>query len=297
MNELVSIVVLCYNSEEYVTETLDSILRQGYSPLELIITDDASTDQTLTVCRNWLDAHGQRFINTRLLRVDKNTGTSRNANRGVRASSGAWIKVIAGDDLLQTDCILSFINFVQSNDAQVVVSSMTPFRDEGNERKFGNIKNYSNELFYRPSTTSRQQFLISLFRYGINSPTLFMKRSAFDDVDGYDENMKIIEDMAMYFRFTLHRKKIYYLNQSTVYYRMHEASVSNSAKRSLVSEWKEIDREHRYETYIRPNVDKLALNLNRMLMKLYYKKDRLSRWLKALISYSGIRLVKYGIIQ
>lgn len=103
---LVSIVVLTYNSSEYVLETLNSAYRQTYQgELELIITDDCSKDNTVEVCREWLQAHGSRFVRTELITVDENTGVSKNINRGCRAAQGEWIKPIAGDDILTDDCI------------------------------------------------------------------------------------------------------------------------------------------------------------------------------------------------
>lgn len=297
MNELVSIVVLAYHSEPFILETLESIRQQDYSPIELIITDDGSTDQTLSLCKNWLKENSSRFQHVRLLTTEKNTGTSRNANRGVRASSGGWIKIIAGDDLLFPDCISSFIRYIHTNEAQVVVSSMIPFKEVQGERQFAKEKNYAGDFFYRTKTSARQQFLASLFRYCINSPTLFMKRSAFDEVDGYDEEMKIIEDMAIYFRFSLHRKKIHYLNQPTVYYRMHASSVSRNEVQTDLFQKKEEDRARRFKNYIEPNAGKWAIRWHKALMKVYYSKNAFSRGFKYRLSQLGVTLVKYRILE
>jgi alpha-1,3-rhamnosyltransferase len=297
MNELVSVVVLTYQAALYIEETLDSIFRQEYSPLELVITDDASTDDTITVCKNWLEHHKHRFSNVRLLRVDKNTGTSRNANRGVRASSGSWIKILAGDDLLQPDAINSFVQFIQQKDIQVVVSSMIPFRDKENTRHFAKEKNYSREFLYKSTTTIRQQFLALLYVYCINSPTLFMKRSAFDEVDGYDEEMRIIEDMPLYFRLALHRKRIYYLNKATVQYRIHSSSVSQSVSGSRFSDLKKLDRERRYKYYIEPNTTPLARVLYNALMKVYYQPHPFAKWRRRILAGMGILFIKLRVIE
>ena len=52
---LVSVVVITYNSEKYILETLESIKTQSYKNLELIISDDCSKDDTVMICRDWLD--------------------------------------------------------------------------------------------------------------------------------------------------------------------------------------------------------------------------------------------------
>ncbi|GAB1452027.1 hypothetical protein MASR2M47_20830 [Draconibacterium sp.] len=104
-NPLVSIVVITYNSSKFILDTLESAKEQTYQNLELIITDDCSTDNTIEICQNWIEKNSYRFVNTELITVEKNTGTAPNANRGLKVSKGEWIKFIAGDDFLLTNCI------------------------------------------------------------------------------------------------------------------------------------------------------------------------------------------------
>lgn len=80
-NPLVSVVVITYNSMLYVQKTLESILAQSYSNLEIIISDDASSDETVTFCSQWLQKNGNRFKRTRVVTLSVNTGIPANANR------------------------------------------------------------------------------------------------------------------------------------------------------------------------------------------------------------------------
>ena len=61
-NPLVSIIVVTYNSSLYVRETLESAKRQSYRNLELIVTDDASKDDTVKICREWIENNKNRFV-------------------------------------------------------------------------------------------------------------------------------------------------------------------------------------------------------------------------------------------
>jgi len=82
-NPLVSIIVITYNSAKFVLETLESAKAQTYQNIELIISDDGSTDNTVQICREWLKNNKESFVNTELITVEKNTGIPANCNRGV----------------------------------------------------------------------------------------------------------------------------------------------------------------------------------------------------------------------
>ncbi len=71
---LISVPVVTYNSSKTVLETLDSIYNQTYENLELIVSDDCSTDNTVDICQEWINAHKERFVRTELLVDEKNTG-------------------------------------------------------------------------------------------------------------------------------------------------------------------------------------------------------------------------------
>ncbi len=118
---LVSIIVITYNSSKYLIETLESAKAQTYQNIELIISDDASQDDTVEIYEKWIAENHERFVRTELITVEKNKGISANCNRGIRTSKGEWVKLIAGDDILMDDCIQDYINFINNNqDAQVI---------------------------------------------------------------------------------------------------------------------------------------------------------------------------------
>ena len=60
---LVSVIVITYNSSRYVLHTLESVHRQSFNDIELIVSDDCSTDNTFDLCREWLANYSDRFIN------------------------------------------------------------------------------------------------------------------------------------------------------------------------------------------------------------------------------------------
>ena len=66
---LVSVIVITYNSSKFVLETLESIYNQTYSNIELIISDDCSSDETINICQNWLYKNKNRFKNIELIDI------------------------------------------------------------------------------------------------------------------------------------------------------------------------------------------------------------------------------------
>ena len=112
---LVSVPVITYNSAKFVLETLESIKAQTYQNIELIISDDCSTDNTVELCQQWVEQNKNRFVRTQIITSEVNTGVSANGNRGRDACQGGWIKGIAGDDLLMPNCIADCVEYVQQH--------------------------------------------------------------------------------------------------------------------------------------------------------------------------------------
>lgn len=111
---LVTIAVTTYNSAEYVVETLDSVKAQTYDNIELIITDDGSKDDSVAICREWLEKNQSRFVRT-LLIEGENIGVAGNTNRALYAAQGEWWKDLSGDDILPSDAVEKHMLYVRSH--------------------------------------------------------------------------------------------------------------------------------------------------------------------------------------
>lgn len=220
---LVSIIVITYNSAKYVLETLESAKAQTYQNIELIISDDCSTDNTVEICRNWLEENKQRFVRTELIISDKNTGVAPNCNRGLHVAKGTWVKHIAGDDVLKLNCIKEFINFVLENkDASFVVSALDVFGEGFNKEIL------FDEQFYKLSARKQLKEIIKILYYpgGVIGPNIFIRRTLLLEIDGFDENYPMCEDYSLIIRVTRKGERILLINKSLVIYRKHESSLT-----------------------------------------------------------------------
>ena len=97
--KLISICVPAYNSERFIAETVDSVLRQCYQALELIVVDDCSTDKTFDVLRAYDDPRMRLFRNL------VNIGAEKNWNKCLGLARGDYVKVLPGDDALYPECL------------------------------------------------------------------------------------------------------------------------------------------------------------------------------------------------
>ena len=98
---LVTVICLCYNHEAFVVETLNSVIHQSYAPVELIVVDDFSTDNSREVIRKWLINHPEILF----IANEKNLGNTKSFNKALKFAKGEYIIDLAADDVLMPDCI------------------------------------------------------------------------------------------------------------------------------------------------------------------------------------------------
>ena len=221
-NPLVSIIVLTYNSSFYVVETLESIKKQIYTNIELIICDDCSNDNTIEICNEWINNNESRFKRISLISSTKNMGIPANCNKGINDAKGVWIKIIAGDDLLVSTCILDNIEYIIKKPEILILQSNTYLIDSKS-----NIIGESKPInpFFKKATAHLQHQIL-LRTYVGNTTTLFINKDLFDCVGYYDESIKLIEDTPMWLKLTYNGYKIHFMDKYTTQYRINYNSVS-----------------------------------------------------------------------
>lgn len=226
---LVSVCVITYNSSRTVLETLDSILAQTYPRLELIVSDDCSSDDTVSVCRKWLNANEQRFEKASILTSEKNGGVAVNLNNAILASCGDWVKTVAGDDLLMPECISDNMNYVNQHSVQLVFSQALVFIDKDGIIESSDISypNETDKAFF--SLSSERQYEVLLSRNFIPSVSLFINRE-FAINHPYIEEYRYCEDWPLWLRLTRAGIKMYYFDTPTVRYRFHSSLTHSSSK-------------------------------------------------------------------
>jgi alpha-1,3-rhamnosyltransferase len=229
-NSLVSVIVVTYNSSQFVIETLNSIASQTCGELELIITDDCSKDNTIELCEDWLFANKQRFVYCQIIQVPQNTGIAANCNRGLNAASGHWIKYCAGDDALMPRCIEKNMQFIGENkDVRVLFSYARIYSETFDEKNFlRKIPGKTPTHLINQEITAQSQYRLLLMSDRITfTPSSFIHRQSQLDVGGFNESVKLQEDYPMWLALTRSGIKLYFMEEETVKYRQHEQATNN----------------------------------------------------------------------
>ena len=125
--ELISVVVATYNSGKTVIETLASIRKQTYANLELIVSDDHSTDNTVKLVGKWLRKYQNRFAKVRFLIAKKNHGVTKNCNIAINQAHGKYVQLVAGDDILLEQAIERKYEFAERKSLKLVCSKVELF--------------------------------------------------------------------------------------------------------------------------------------------------------------------------
>lgn len=222
-NPLVSIVVITYNSSRYVLETLDSIKLQTYQNLELIVSDDCSTDNTVELCNNWLRENGKLFYSVELITSSNNTGISANCNRGMKLCSGEWVMLIAGDDLYTKDAVWKFVEYIDKyKQTEIVLSWCYEFTDSINTKRVKEL--------YIPERNSKQQLLFMLKNdVNIAGCAIFANKLTLHTVGYYDENFRMFEDYPFIIKCLNSGIQISIIHSPLKYYRENSiTSVSSN---------------------------------------------------------------------
>src|SRR5690554_5026853 len=272
-NPLVSVVLITYNSAKYVLDTLESVKNQTWDNIELIISDDGSNDDTITICSKWLIENQDRFNNAVLLTVAENTGIPANCNRGLRAVNGQWIKTISGDDILLNNCISDNLQYARRfPEASFVVSDIKEIDENGMTIRDEVINEGVIFIAGMPST-KKQLKAYTRWPVFLNVPTFFCRTEIIEKIGYCDEDFRIYEDTTMVIRMMEEGVRMYYMQQPTVAYRVHRNSISRSEK---VNDWR---KKEEYKVFRKYRVKHLNI-FNPLDLSVYFES-----WLR--FKYKG----------
>lgn len=235
-SSLISVVVITYNSSKYVLETLESVKDQDYPNIELIVSDDCSTDDTFNICKKWVDENKSRFSRAVAVQTEKNGGICVNYNRGLREVQGEWVKYIAGDDILMPNCISTFVSECKTCNDYIMLCGIICFSSPSMIEQERVIHTNFNEL-----TVGGQEKYIVKRETFMSGPTLFLETKTLRKLGGFEERYPFIEDYPLCMKYLSKGYHIHVVNDFLIRYRVYPESVSRSNARFATSIFDAID--------------------------------------------------------
>lgn len=249
---LVTVICLCYNHEQFVVESLNSVMNQDYPFIELIVVDDCSTDQSKEIILKWCNDHP----NVQFFASTNNLGSTKAFNKGLSAAKGDFIIDLACDDVLLPKCV----------SLQIKAFEESSFKNLG--IVYGNAEliteTCEHSSYYFPVDWDKKtieerktgDIYLSVISGGnsICSVSSMVKKTVFDDLKGYDENLAY-EDLDLWIRAS-RKYEVDYIDEILMQKRISGSSLGTHFYLKNDSRSKKIN----YSTYL---IIKKAIRLNR----------------------------------
>ncbi|MGN0375580.1 MAG: glycosyltransferase family 2 protein [Butyrivibrio sp.] len=189
MNKLVSVCIPAYNGEKYISKTIQSILNQSYSNIEVVVVDDHSSDNTVEVVRAIKDTR------VRLICNEENLGMTGNWNKCIRESKGEYVKLIPGDDFIYEECIEKSIKILEENPRVKLVVAGCDLVDNDN-KVIGAYAHWPKEGIFSGHKIAKKSVMLNNF-FG-NPVCAMFRREDFERTGGFDPVIPYILDFDLW---------------------------------------------------------------------------------------------------
>ncbi|MFC7773232.1 glycosyltransferase family 2 protein [Flavobacterium sp. GCM10027622] len=196
---IVSVICLCYNHEEYVTDALDSIIKQTYDEIEIIIIDDCSTDKSVEKIELWLQNHPEIVF----IQNKANLGNTKSFNIAAKQASGEYLIDFATDDLLIENCIKKQVDRFQNSiykNLGLVYGNTLLVNEKGEFHSYFFDVDHNEKTIVKRPTGRIFDHVIDTGK-AICSVSGMVSKKAFDELNGYDEQLAY-EDLDLWVRLS-----------------------------------------------------------------------------------------------
>lgn len=236
---LVSFIIPVFNKELFVLKTVESVLNQEYSNIEVVLINDGSTDRSLDILKEF-----KLKYPTLVTLIDSpNQGVSAATNLGIQAAKGEYIQFLDADDLLSPEKINVQINLLKGKGERCIATcTYVEFKDSiqnCSKVPYGTFRSFKSGIELLLQFWERQEML---------QPACYLThRSLIDQVGPWDESLSINQDGEFFTRVLLEVEEIIFDPDSLVYYRNPGPSnvsqqKSEQAFRSLLDSYQSYER-------------------------------------------------------
>lgn len=219
---LISVIIPVYNSEKYLKRCLESVIKQSYRNLEIIIVNDGSEDHSLHIIEEF------QKIDSRVKLINKkNGGLSSARNRGIKECLGEFILHVDSDDWIEQDMCKKLLEVLLMNNAQIAVCDVFFETDK---------KTYIRQEPYSYTENFDSFFRKYLFHAGLNSVwNKLLSSSLYKDNNLlHYEDISLGEDSSTLLRLIAKSDKIVHINKPFYHYNMRSLGMSRGIKKNVM---------------------------------------------------------------
>jgi glycosyltransferase involved in cell wall biosynthesis len=205
MNKLISIIVPVYNNDIYLNKCIDSILKQTYRNIEIILINDGSTDNSGKICEEYVAKDDSiKIIH------QQNKGVSVARNNGLAIAKGEYIGFVDGDDYIKEDMFEYLLNLLEQNSADISMCNYYSFDD--NKISVKNV--FKKDLIVLSSNNALEMIFTSL---AFSCWNKLFKRKLFEN-ELFETDISMGEDLYIIFKLFCKSKNIVVGNEIKYYY-------------------------------------------------------------------------------
>lgn len=260
---LVSIIVPVYNAEKYLEKCIESIQKQLYQNIEILLIDDGSLDTSGEICDSFAKT------DSRIRVIHKANGGNTSARRtGLEAATGEFVVFVDADDAISDDLVSDLLYEIKKSDADVVISNVTK------SFSYGDIE-VKNRIL--PGTYEKCQYIVrNMFYYKDTEefgvlPYLVAKMYRYDFIcNGFEsigDSVQYAEDRALMFWCILNAKKTRFIDKSYYRYNINEESLCQSKDERYLEKitefylyTKHLFQKEKESEYLLKQLDKYMVN-------------------------------------
>jgi glycosyltransferase involved in cell wall biosynthesis len=214
---LVSVVLPSYNAEDFIVESVESCVGQEYDNLEIIISDDASTDSTPILLKKLKEKYPDRI---RLFLQEENLGISNNCNFILKHCAGTYIAFHAGDDVMLPTKIGRQVEYMENNlSCTICYHNLEVFQSKTNET-----------LYYFNEKRKYQGDIYTCIMYGaFNGGCSNMVRAEKAPKNGYNKTIPAASDWLYWIETLNNGGSIDYIDEVLGRYRRHDNNITSQS--------------------------------------------------------------------
>jgi len=268
-NFFFSIIICCYNSEKFISQTLESIIKQKFKQYEIVIIDDGSSDNTSYIIKNLIKDNS----NIKLIKQN-NQGLATSRNIAINNSSSDWIMIIDHDDILEENRLqVQYDEIINNDSCKLFFGDVILFDNDKFKKKRFAISREKDNFDPLKLNLKKIKAYYNLIQHGcfiVSSSVVFNKKCA-ETIGFFNPKYKFLTDYIFFLKFA-YRYDFYCSDKIISYLRIHKDQ----------------------STIIMKNL--YFLELNKFYISCYFN-NKLPIYYRVIILYKQLRLLLSFLIK